>query len=65
MIFVKNGCVLEYIQMWKMGETTGEVSANKSNGITSNVKIGNNSIWNSSDLIKSIATFHQSKKILS
>ena len=52
MIFVKNGCALEYIQMWKMGETTGEVSANKSNGVTSNVKIGNNIIWNTSHLLK-------------
>ena len=35
-----------------MGETTGEVSANKSNGVTSNVKIGNNSIWDTSNLLK-------------
>ena len=65
MIFVKNGCAIEHIQMWKMGETIGEVSANKSNGVTSNVKIGNNSIWNTFDLLKRIATFYQFKKILS
>ena len=41
MILLYNGCALMNIQMWKMGETTCEVSNNKNHSFEENEKTGN------------------------